>query len=225
MRRDRDCCAADSRWHRRLARGGVGHGGRVKLCAQAVTGGQPCCHGQAEDAALDALHLRAQQAARFCVNEPGGVFVARPGHGELARRVLEAGQLADLVERTLRISSRRVDIATPFVDTMLPDGQLTWVGEHERRGVGTGRYGRTVRSTAQVLRVMICSPSDTAEARDAVGRVFHDGNHARGRTRNALLQLSTQATSKLRRTRRSPIGWSAWELDWTPCRALEWLCV
>ena len=31
-------------------------------------------------------------------------------------------QVADLVERMLRSSGRRIDLSTPFVDAMLPDG-------------------------------------------------------------------------------------------------------
>ncbi len=56
------------------------------------------------------------------VNEPGRVFVARRGRSELTTTVLGRGQLADLVERMLRTSGRRVDMSTPFVDAMLPDG-------------------------------------------------------------------------------------------------------
>ncbi len=56
------------------------------------------------------------------VNEPGRVFVARRGRSELTTTVLGAGQLADLVERMLRTSGRRVDMSTPFVDATLPDG-------------------------------------------------------------------------------------------------------
>jgi pilus assembly protein CpaF len=56
------------------------------------------------------------------VNEPGRVFVARHGRSELTTTILGAGQLADLVERMLRTSGRRVDMSTPFVDAMLPDG-------------------------------------------------------------------------------------------------------
>jgi len=56
------------------------------------------------------------------VNEPGRVFVARRGRSELTTTVLRSGQLADLVERMLRTSGRRVDMSTPFVDAMLPDG-------------------------------------------------------------------------------------------------------
>ncbi|SCX37999.1 Type II/IV secretion system protein [Klenkia marina] len=56
------------------------------------------------------------------VNEPGRVFVARRGRSELTTTILGAGELADLVERMLRTSGRRVDMSTPFVDASLPDG-------------------------------------------------------------------------------------------------------
>src|SRR5512135_1902083 len=59
---------------------------------------------------------------QFWVNEPGRVFVARNGRSELTTTILGAGELADLVERMLRTSGRRVDMSTPFVDAMLPDG-------------------------------------------------------------------------------------------------------
>ncbi len=56
------------------------------------------------------------------VNEPEKVFVARRGRSELTTTVLSAAQLADLVERMLRTSGRRLDLSTPFVDALLPDG-------------------------------------------------------------------------------------------------------
>ncbi|MEI4270558.1 ATPase, T2SS/T4P/T4SS family [Klenkia sp. LSe6-5] len=56
------------------------------------------------------------------VNEPGRVFVARRGRSELTTTILGPGELADLVERMLRTSGRRVDMSTPFVDASLPDG-------------------------------------------------------------------------------------------------------
>ena len=43
------------------------------------------------------------------VNEPGRVFIARRGRSELTTTILGAGQLADLVERMLRTSGRRID--------------------------------------------------------------------------------------------------------------------
>lgn len=56
------------------------------------------------------------------INEPGRVFVARDGASELTTLVLDAGQVRDLVERMLRQSGRRLDLSSPFVDAMLPDG-------------------------------------------------------------------------------------------------------
>jgi pilus assembly protein CpaF len=56
------------------------------------------------------------------VNGPGRVFVARRGRSELTTTILSGGQVADLVERMLKGTGRRVDLSTPFVDAMLPDG-------------------------------------------------------------------------------------------------------
>jgi pilus assembly protein CpaF len=50
------------------------------------------------------------------------VFVARRGRSELTTTILAPGELADLVERMLRTSGRRIDMSTPFVDAVLPDG-------------------------------------------------------------------------------------------------------
>ncbi|MGI8880462.1 MAG: CpaF family protein [Jatrophihabitans sp.] len=56
------------------------------------------------------------------INEPGRVFIAKRGRSELTTVILSAQQVSDLVERMLRASGRRVDLSTPFVDAMLPDG-------------------------------------------------------------------------------------------------------
>jgi pilus assembly protein CpaF len=56
------------------------------------------------------------------INEPGRVFIARRGRSELTTVILTAQEVADLVERMLRTSGRRIDLSTPFVDSMLPDG-------------------------------------------------------------------------------------------------------
>jgi pilus assembly protein CpaF len=56
------------------------------------------------------------------INAPGRVFVARAGRSELTTTMLRADELRDLVERMLKSSGRRVDLSTPFVDAMLPDG-------------------------------------------------------------------------------------------------------
>ncbi|MDT4922625.1 MAG: pilus assembly protein CpaF [Pseudonocardiales bacterium] len=56
------------------------------------------------------------------INEPGRVFIARHGRSELTTLILTAEQVAELVERMLRPTGRRIDLSTPFVDAMLPDG-------------------------------------------------------------------------------------------------------
>jgi pilus assembly protein CpaF len=56
------------------------------------------------------------------INEPTRVFVARQGRTELTPTILTEAEVRDLVERMLRWSGRRLDVSTPFVDAMLPDG-------------------------------------------------------------------------------------------------------
>ncbi len=56
------------------------------------------------------------------VNEPGRVFIARRGRSELTNTILTAAHVQDLCEKMLKSSGRRVDLSTPFVDAMLPDG-------------------------------------------------------------------------------------------------------
>lgn len=56
------------------------------------------------------------------INEPGRIFVARGGRSELTTTVLSEDEVRTLVERMLQWSGRRIDLSTPFVDAMLPDG-------------------------------------------------------------------------------------------------------
>jgi pilus assembly protein CpaF len=56
------------------------------------------------------------------VNDPARVFVARNGCHELTPVVLTRAQVAELVERMLKSSGRRVDLSQPFVDALLPGG-------------------------------------------------------------------------------------------------------
>ncbi|CAN5177297.1 hypothetical protein BH20ACT5_BH20ACT5_10770 [soil metagenome] len=67
-------------------------------------------------------YLDDEEVEEIWVNEPGKVFIARRGRSELTTTVLTAGQIADLVERMLRTSGRRLDVSNPFVDAMMPDG-------------------------------------------------------------------------------------------------------
>jgi pilus assembly protein CpaF len=56
------------------------------------------------------------------INEPTKVFIARRGVHELTTTILTADEVRDLCEKMLKSSGRRVDLSTPFVDAMLPDG-------------------------------------------------------------------------------------------------------
>lgn len=56
------------------------------------------------------------------INDPTRVFIARRGRHELTNLRLDAAQVDELVERMLKSSGRRLDISTPFVDAMLPEG-------------------------------------------------------------------------------------------------------
>lgn len=56
------------------------------------------------------------------VNDPSRVFVARGGRHELTTTILTPAEVADLVERMLKTSGRRLDVSSPFVDAVLPGG-------------------------------------------------------------------------------------------------------
>lgn len=57
------------------------------------------------------------------INAPDQVFVARGGEAELTATILEPSQVRDLVERMLKVSGRRLDLSSPFVDAALPGGE------------------------------------------------------------------------------------------------------
>lgn len=56
------------------------------------------------------------------INAPTQIFCARSGVTELTNISLSSQQVADLVEKMLKTSGRRLDLSTPFVDAALPDG-------------------------------------------------------------------------------------------------------
>jgi pilus assembly protein CpaF len=67
-------------------------------------------------------HLDDPTVEEIWINEPGRVFVAKRGRSELTTTILNEGQVRDLVEKMLKTTGRRIDLSTPFVDAMLPDG-------------------------------------------------------------------------------------------------------
>ena len=67
-------------------------------------------------------HLDDPTVEEIWINEPGRVFIARHGRSELTTTILDEGQVRDLVEKMLKTTGRRIDMSSPFVDAMLPDG-------------------------------------------------------------------------------------------------------
>ncbi len=56
------------------------------------------------------------------INSPREVFIARGGESQLTGLHLSDETVKHLVERMLKISGRRLDLSSPFVDAALPDG-------------------------------------------------------------------------------------------------------
>ena len=56
------------------------------------------------------------------LNSPSQVFAARNGRSELTTIVLTDDEVRGIVERMLVSSGRRLDMSSPFVDALLPDG-------------------------------------------------------------------------------------------------------
>lgn len=67
-------------------------------------------------------YLDDPEIEEIWINDPSQVFIARRGRHELTTTVLTRSQVAELVERMLKSSGRRIDLSQPFVDAMLPDG-------------------------------------------------------------------------------------------------------
>jgi pilus assembly protein CpaF len=57
------------------------------------------------------------------INSPSQVFVARRGEPELTPTILTDQHVRDLVEQMLKLSGRRLDLSSPFVDASLPGGE------------------------------------------------------------------------------------------------------
>ena len=67
-------------------------------------------------------YLEDPDVEEIWINDPSRVFIARNGRHELTPVILTRVQVAELVERMLTSSGRRVDLSQPFVDALLPGG-------------------------------------------------------------------------------------------------------
>ncbi|NCT91586.1 CpaF family protein [Cellulomonas sp. APG4] len=68
-------------------------------------------------------YLEDDEVEEIWINSPAEVFVARRGQAELTTTILTDGQVRELVEQMLRLSGRRLDLSSPFVDASLPGGE------------------------------------------------------------------------------------------------------
>ncbi|MBC7289861.1 MAG: Flp pilus assembly complex ATPase component TadA, partial [Actinotalea sp.] len=68
-------------------------------------------------------YLDDDEVEEIWINSPSEVYVARRGQAELTTTLLTDAQVRDLVERMLRLSGRRLDLSSPFVDAALPGGE------------------------------------------------------------------------------------------------------
>lgn len=102
-------------------------------------------------------HLDDPTVEELWINAPGRVFVAREGASELTTVVLEEDEVRGLVERMLRLSGRRLDMSSPFVDAMLPDGSRLHVviPDITRRhwAVNIRRHVVSARTLADLVRL------------------------------------------------------------------------
>lgn len=98
------------------------------------------------------------------INAPGRVFVARDGRSELTAVVLDPPEVRDLVERMLRLSGRRLDLSTPFVDAMLPDGSRLHVVipdiTREHWAVNIRRFVVRARSVSDLAALGVLSMAE-----------------------------------------------------------------
>jgi pilus assembly protein CpaF len=78
------------------------------------------------------------------INSPDRVFVARNGRHELTNLMLTDASVAELVERMLKTTGRRVDLSRPFVDAILPQG--TGSTSCSKGSVGASRPSTSGRS-------------------------------------------------------------------------------
>ncbi|WP_291383102.1 ATPase, T2SS/T4P/T4SS family [Demequina sp.] len=68
-------------------------------------------------------YLDDPEVEEIWINDPAQVYVARRGESELTSTILASQQVRDLVEQMLKLSGRRLDLSSPFVDASLPGGE------------------------------------------------------------------------------------------------------
>ena len=107
-------------------------------------------------------HLDDPSVEEIWINEPGRVFVTKRGRSELTTTILEENQVRDLVEKMLKSTGRRVDMSSPFVDAMLPDGSRLHVviPDITRRfwSVNIRKFVLSANSLDELVRLQTLTP-------------------------------------------------------------------
>jgi pilus assembly protein CpaF len=103
---------------------------------------------------------RGVAAEEIWINQTDRVFVARDGRHEPTATILSADDVRDLVERMLKTTHRRIDVSTPFVDAMLPNGhRLHVVLDGITRGYSAVNIRKFVAKASQLADLTPWSPS------------------------------------------------------------------
>ncbi len=109
--------------------------------------------------------LEDPEVEEIWINDPSRVFVARRGRHELTNVMLSSAQVAELVERMLKSSGRRIDLSRPFVDAMLPEGhRLHVVLEGISRGFSAVNIRKFVLRAARLEDLVELGTLSTAAA-------------------------------------------------------------
>ena len=102
-------------------------------------------------------YLDDPEIEEIWINSPEQVFVARGGVAELTTTILTADAVRDLVEQMLKLSGRRLDLSSPFVDATLPSGERLHVviPDITRRdwAVNIRKYVARARGMADMVRL------------------------------------------------------------------------
>ncbi|GIG53513.1 CpaF family protein [Demequina activiva] len=115
-------------------------------------------------------YLDDPEVEEIWINNPEQVFVARSGVAELTTTILTADAVRDLVEQMLKLSGRRLDLSSPFVDATLPGGERLHVviPDITRRhwAVNIRKYVARARGLGDMVRLGSL-PAQAAEFLDA----------------------------------------------------------
>ena len=120
------------------------------------------------------------------INEPSRVFAARAGKHELTNVILDRETVDELVERMLKLSGRRIDLSTPFVDAMLPGGHRLHVVLN-----GISREFTAVNIRKFVLKAATLNDLVRLESLNAQAAAFLESSVVAGL--NVLVAGATQA--------------------------------